>query len=58
MVIKDSYASCFDEDVPNKTTNKCPECDGLVTMNVVVTSGDDCRVVIDDQRTTHGPAFP
>ncbi len=55
MILSDSYAAGFDEDVPNELINQCPKCDGLVTTNVVETVCEDCGLVIDGQRINHRP---
>ncbi len=57
MIRSDSYATGFDEDVLSEPTTQCPECDGLVTTNVIETVCEDCGLVIDDQRTNHGTEF-
>jgi transcription initiation factor TFIIB len=53
MILSDSYATGFDEDVPSEPTNRCPKCGGLVITNVIETVCEECGFVIDDQRTTH-----
>ncbi|GAA0236994.1 hypothetical protein GCM10009000_060570 [Halobacterium noricense] len=55
MILSDSYATGFDEDVPSELTNQCPRCGGLVTTNVIETVCEDCSLVIDDQRINHRP---
>ncbi|WP_254663326.1 TFIIB-type zinc ribbon-containing protein [Haladaptatus sp. W1] len=57
MILSDSYATGFDEDVPNKPTVGCPECGGLVTTNVVETACEDCGLVIEERRINHGAKF-
>jgi transcription initiation factor TFIIB len=57
MIRSNSYATGFDEDVPSELTNQCPECDGLVTTNVIETGCEDCGLVIDDQQTNHRLKF-
>lgn len=57
MAIRDSYDYRFDEDVPNETTNQCPECNGRVRTNARETICDDCGLVIDEQQIDHGPEW-
>ncbi|WP_227377595.1 hypothetical protein [Haladaptatus halobius] len=49
MILSDSYATDFDEDVPSELTNQCHRCGGQVTTNVIETVCDDCSLVIDEQ---------
>jgi transcription initiation factor TFIIB len=57
MRLSGSYATGFDEDVPNESTTQCPECGGLVTTNVIETVCEDCGLIINEHRTTHGAEF-
>ena len=56
MATRDIYETGFDEDVRTESsTNQCPECDGRVTTNAIETVCEGCGLVIDEQRTDHGP---
>jgi len=58
MAIRDIYETGFDEDVrAESSASRCPECDGRVATNAVETVCEDCGLVIDEQRTDHGPEW-
>ncbi|MFD1646900.1 transcription initiation factor IIB [Haloarchaeobius litoreus] len=56
MPVSDSYPRSFDEDVPlDQHTNRCPECDGRLTINATERACEDCGLVVTGQRLDRGP---
>ncbi|SFT09158.1 transcription initiation factor IIB [Halostagnicola kamekurae] len=58
MATRDIYTTTVDEDVQDETkSNQCPECGGRVTTNTVETICEKCGLIVDEQRTDHGPEW-